>query len=409
MNAPNSNCHSQNLPPDVRSHGACRRRGAVRGIVALWFDDQGQVTLLSAMMCFLATVFAIIALNTNAAINNRITAQNAVDAAASSAALWQARGCNVLQSLNNLHYTVDRVAGVMEIGAAVACLLAELPFATKPPLCAACGRMPEIDHAQQTFNIAVTNIQQVIADVTPLVAFLKANASAKGSGAQSVAGAVAQASAQWLSLLGIEMPSGLFDGDSALAGIGLDSIPLYAVPLDPASLDLHVHLTEGKSFPWVLNKRVGEIGNAAGESACGGEYSMSVQQELAKGWNGEWGWNDSYFKGNPGYMTWLAGTTEKPHLLAHLLERDGVVFAWLKGGQENMDSLTMFSGSGDSPHPGYSRPMKIPAYVAIASSQVQGQPVIGHGSVDAKGKLIRVFLPQEKDTYPEGQTIGILH
>ena len=70
-------------------------------------DQRGSVTLLCGMMVFVATMFGIIAMDTSMAIHNRILAQNAVDSAADSAALWQARFCNLEQNLNNLHYTFD--------------------------------------------------------------------------------------------------------------------------------------------------------------------------------------------------------------------------------------------------------------------------------------------------------------
>src|SRR5665213_3051532 len=74
-------------------------------VEALRSDQRGSLTLLAGMMVFLVTIFGVLAFDTNMAIYNRIVAQNAVDSAADSAALWEARGCNMLQNLNNLHYT----------------------------------------------------------------------------------------------------------------------------------------------------------------------------------------------------------------------------------------------------------------------------------------------------------------
>jgi hypothetical protein len=85
-------------------------------------DERGSLTLLAGMMVFLVTIFAIIAFDTNKAIYNRIVAQNAVDAAADSAALWQARGCNLEQMLNNLHYDVDIAACAAEGVATAGCV-----------------------------------------------------------------------------------------------------------------------------------------------------------------------------------------------------------------------------------------------------------------------------------------------
>ena len=94
------------------------------------------------MMVFLVTIFAVIAFDTNMAIHNRILAQNAVDSAAESAALWQARGCNLEQQLNNLHYDVDEAACIAEGVAAGACIAAITPCSPpKSPLTLSLARV----------------------------------------------------------------------------------------------------------------------------------------------------------------------------------------------------------------------------------------------------------------------------
>lgn len=70
-------------------------------------DDSAQALLLSGFMVFLLVVFMLFAVNTSQSVYRRIRNQNAADAAADAAALWQARGINMLQSLVNQHYMFD--------------------------------------------------------------------------------------------------------------------------------------------------------------------------------------------------------------------------------------------------------------------------------------------------------------
>jgi hypothetical protein len=93
-------------------------------------------------------------------------------------------------------------------------------------------------------------------------------------------------------------------------------------------------------------------------------------------------------------MTWIAGVTNRDELL-HLGN-----LAWLNGGMKNSNyqqngeqvSKLMWTGPANGNSGGYSK-FQIPAYIAIASSQIEGTPVICHGDVDAQGKLIKVYLP----------------
>ena len=89
-------------------------------------DQGGSVLLLTGMMSFLAAILALMALDTSQAIYNRIIAQNAVDGAAKTGALWQARGLNMLQTLNNAHYVFNAGIYVAEQAALFACDLTPL-------------------------------------------------------------------------------------------------------------------------------------------------------------------------------------------------------------------------------------------------------------------------------------------
>jgi len=217
-------------------------------------DERGSLTLLAGMMVFLVTIFGVLAFDTNMAIYNRIVAQNAVDSAADSAALWEARGCNMLQNLNNLHYDVDLALGIAEDAASAACIASAVLLAAelaadaffgageavirpiRMATCVVCATMPFIDDAQQQFYALIMPVEQAIVDATPYIAFANANACARGSGADTVGDAIGGALSTVLSSIGITMPGG--SGISSAISSVLGAIPIYAMPLDPDDFGL---------------------------------------------------------------------------------------------------------------------------------------------------------------------------
>jgi hypothetical protein len=410
-------------------------------IRALRSDQRGSLSLAAGMMAFLATMFAFIGFDTNMAIYNRIVAQNAVDSAAESAALWQARGCNMLQQLNNLHYDVNMAACIAEGVDLTACFLADgamvaqlaaeasLFFAELAPVfaaaryvaCTVCDTLPYVDYYQNVFYNLVLDAQKVITDVTPILAAANANACAQGSGADKLLGSVLGAVQGVLSQVGIDT-SGIGD----LSGIGggvLGSIPIYAAPLttDPVGmLSLHTDPKDNDgSVPWSFPEAVGVAGQVEGYVGCSQESAIATpmppsvligppftgyfddadqfhSNNQKSGPNNQtWGWNDQYYFGNPGFMTWVAGKEKKDDPL-HLGN-----LRWLNGGLVSNDQPTnaedvsrvMYTGENTS-----TAVLEIPAFVAFASSQVEGTPVISHGDVDAAGKLITVHLSDGSTT-----------
>ena len=391
-------------------------------------DERASVTLLTGMMVFLAAIFGIITIDTSMAIHNRIVTQNAVDSAADAAALWQARGCNMLQELNNLHYDVDEALAIAEGISAGACiastvllaaeLAADIFFgageALRPVRYATCNLgcnpLPLIDYLQDLFYQAIMPIQQAIVDATPYVAFGYANACAKGAGADPLAAALPDALNGVLAQVGLNLPS-LSSIGGGVSGV-LGSIPIYAMPLDPDSFGLFDPKDKGLFVtrrnndgnpPLKWPELVGQIGDAAGVIGCSDAlpipYPEAKDAVVSSGWDGNWGWDDQYFFGHPGFSTWIAGKTHRDELLALGNLR------WLNGGTPpaEMDymlgqsNLPMFNDSVTSNN---GTPLTIPGFLALASSQVEGTPVVEHGDVDARGKLIKVFLPSTSGGSP---------
>jgi len=204
---------------------------------ALRDDERGNVLVLSGMMAMLAAFFAIISVDTSEAIYNRIISQNAVDSAADAAALWQARGCNLLQQLNNIHYAGNEFFAAAEDMALSACVLAGVADlipggqVVSQALCPVCRMAKPINDGQGVFSEVILGTQKVVTVFIPFTALLAANDAAQGSGADDALATAANYLSQLLGKFGIPVPGDLLSG---IAGTLSDAgFTVYALPLDP--------------------------------------------------------------------------------------------------------------------------------------------------------------------------------
>ena len=202
-------------------------------------DEEGSVLLLSGMMMFVVTIFALTTINISESYYKKIQVQVAVDAAAESAALWQARGLNLSQHVNNLHYEINEIAAVSEIITCCSgCILQFIPWTATAGqfLCQIC---PLIDQAQQKFAEVVNIVHEVINVLFPIVTFLNANEHARVNGADEIGLAAQdyfQEAFSEIQFLDTLLNNGLVSGLLSLVG----NVPVYAVPLDPTSILLDV-------------------------------------------------------------------------------------------------------------------------------------------------------------------------
>jgi hypothetical protein len=375
-------------------------------------DERGSLTLLAGMMVFLATIFTIIAFDTNQAIYDRIVAQNAVDSAADSAALWQARFCNIEQQLNNLHYTVDEALAISEGVSSVMCgvavpleVIKDVPFCEWAypvwiAACVICDFLPGEDEAQHIFYDALVgksySIQEDLADVEPFLAFANANACAYASGANNVF----DASIQWISDGVTNVPGVGSDLSQLTGGLGgiiestIGNLPVYAFPLDPTSLELYVNPTNNDDLPEYWPQEVPEVGDGLGEAGCAEAFYPDIEDAVHNNSEGDdrqpdsgstnfhptWGWQDQYEYGNPGFMTWIAGVTNRNELLG----LGNLV--WLNSSSSTVPT-SMYTGPATG-----NGGLMIPAFMAIASSQVEGTTVVQQGDVNAVNTLIKVYF-----------------
>ena len=75
-------------------------RALLRRVTSLHSNREGQTMAFVALTGFLICCFVILMLNNGRHLTHRVTAQNAVDSAAISAATWQARGMNLIAMTN---------------------------------------------------------------------------------------------------------------------------------------------------------------------------------------------------------------------------------------------------------------------------------------------------------------------
>jgi hypothetical protein len=396
---------------------------------ALRSDERGSLTLLAGIMVFLVTIFAIFAFDTNKAIYDRIVAQNAVDAAADSAALWQARFCNVEQQLNNLHYTVDEAMCIAEGVSAVMCAVAiplevikDIPFCEWAygawvAACVLCDFLPPEDEAQHIFYDALVgksySVQEDLADAAPFLAFANADACAYGSGANNIFDAAVQTVEEYVTdgvslIPGTDASSmtSTFQSINGVIGSTLGQIPIYAFPLNPQNLQLYVNPTNNNELPEYWPTEVPMAGNIAGEIGCAEEGYSEVEDSSHNNSEGDeresdddfhptWGWNDQYEYGNPGYLTWIAGVTNAPEILGlgNLI--------WLND-EQSIIPTSMYWGSATTNAP---VPLSVPSYIAIASAQVEGTTVVCNGDVNAAPALIPVLIPEGSTNFTRGSSI----
>ena len=382
--------------------------------------------LLTGMMAFLATILSLIALDTSQAVYNRIIAQNAVDGAAETGALWQARGLNMLQTLNNAHYIFNAGIYAAEWAALAACDAsvpsvaadyAACPLQCFPPgpecceaseattkgLCSACETAGPLNDLHDSVASAILAWQGVITFIIPYMAWSFASDVAQDSGADEL-------TAAWSTF-----PMGSLLGISTITS-SIPGAPQYANTVLPTTTLLNNSQVKGDNWPWKWNqfglpesvaKTAAQVSWDAGKIACGadiwqfGEFDGTFHDPQ------EWGWDDSYYQGVPGNMCWVAGKTNQTELA-------GLGFLrWMNGGSPpaevhysfmNQDDLQMYTCPATT-----STELTIPSFIAVACSQTEGSKteVVGKDTsnffdqidvfdmppVDSAPKMTTVFIP----------------
>lgn len=376
-------------------------------------DEGGSVLLLTGMMAFMACIMSLFAMDTSQAIYKRIVAQNAADGAAETGALWQARGLNMLQSLNNAHYIFNAAIYVAEWNALAACPQAAfsalqdyvecpcscpLSFCSCCPnsihktsgLCSTCNSAGTLNDKQHSVAQAILTWQGFIVSVIPVLGYVYASDVAQASGADE------------LNVVRGQMP-----GMTALGPIP-PTLPYapYATtiyPIFPPTQFLNNKKVDGNHWPWKWDqwpqpetawKTEAWVAWEIGKRACQLDIWQTgrwLGQFHDHDSSSDWGWDDQYYHGVPGNMVWIAGKTNQTELA-------GLGFLrWMNGGNPasqvtysfmNQQNVAMYTGSSLT-----STEMTIPAVVAVASSQAEGSKVEVVAK-DTKGNGFSDFITQ---------------
>ncbi len=140
----------------------------------------GQVMIFTALVVLVLVCFVASVVNVGQMIVQRIKAQNAADAAALTAGVWQARGLNLLQILNGVHWDLNYTTG-MGINGLIPALGAWWPHPSVPGR--AYRAIKALDALQAGIAAVIQNTQDLIVEKFPYIAVLHASGMAKDNGA----------------------------------------------------------------------------------------------------------------------------------------------------------------------------------------------------------------------------------
>jgi len=143
-------------------------------------DESGQVLLFTALIVLVLVCLIAAVVNVGIMLSWKIRTQNAVDAAALGAGIWQARGLNIMQSLNQIHYWMNNLLGLIIIVMAVACY-ASCWWGCF--LCSPLGAVAKllVEFQKQVAKI-ILKIQDILPDVMPILSLISAQSLAYQNG-----------------------------------------------------------------------------------------------------------------------------------------------------------------------------------------------------------------------------------
>ena len=381
-------------------------------------DEHAQVMVMTAVMIFIMGMFAISTVNTSTQIYNRIRVQNAVDAAADGYALWQARGANFAQHLNDLHYDLVLAAYIAEMAACVirltVCL--GLNLARFNPFCWYCTdgayrlccmgtsvTIEFIENAQYIVSDIILLLQSITDTIFPLLGFLIANSLANGNGADPIIGGLVSVVESILGGVGIDVNVAQGLANTPLIGeLYVFNPNLISDPTSLFTLNLSEAPRGNHPAPWTFPSA---LLTACNIPPCFDSDTFDCAMSNNES-GSECGWEDTFYTGFPGYQTWITAKMQINKMGGYDFHR------WLNPGKgdpninvkfENFDDF-VFAYEG-TPSAATGRVLgsefRNPVLTAIASAQpfghddVDKQPVIdrssGSGFQWMRPQLITVF------------------
>ncbi len=209
--------------------------------------NQGSVGILMALVMFFVCGMLIMTWNTYTLSREKIRLQNAVDAAALEHAVWQARGMNTIQHLNDEGYDVMTTAITgYTIGAGVAVLaqaVNAIPVVGSilSTVLTAAGVIV-IDVSTWMLEVVLTCIkiiQKAWIYGTPLIAYLSAQQAAAMNGSTGI-----------ISHFVGKEPATLTIGKVVKIGLDLYAVGISLAPKDTLLLPVETAKKDDNALPW---------------------------------------------------------------------------------------------------------------------------------------------------------------
>lgn len=408
-------------------------------------DDSAQVMLISGFMVFLIVVFAVSTLNSSQAVYRRTRLQIAADAAADAAAVWQARGINLIQTLNNLHYYLNASLYLPEIVTCCCCI-------TLIPSCAGCAaslglcgvccaicekcavlcpKCSKVDNFQEKAANLIMDAEYAAARATTIKIFIEADRYAKLNGAEPfffkgfAPGAAFSyvfdsenvLNPEYLGVMRVfPLHSFLLKSINPMNMYSLQSnplkIPLFTTLGSPLHAVLVLKAPNEYERVWVniVNAKATE------EEGKADAFLLGYKQKEPGTFDFPWdlsktfiticslgagdGWSDPYWEryGAP-TMTWMVAMEKK---------KGGIIDFEPQGGPKDVPT-----GMYHYLNPSGRRKLALPPHIAVASSTSHGKMedaslFSSWGKAEAKGTLVPVQLGGDTFT-TESIEAGIFH
>lgn len=208
--------------------------------IARMKDEEGaQALIFTALVIFVLVAFFLVTIDIGQTVYWRIRMQNAVDAAALAAGLWQSRGLNLTQQLNNTHWNVNAMATYAIWGC-----IALAPKSLK--------KIKPIGEARRKTASLIMKTRSGVVSAFPWIAYLHASEIARENEADPIIGAIGE--------FGSNLLRQVFDIPFQLPDFG-DDVPLFAFGIRPAPLSLNpadLNVREQKDWrfphrsPWLF-------------------------------------------------------------------------------------------------------------------------------------------------------------
>jgi len=162
-------------------------------------DERGQVMLLTALLSLVLVALPATVINVGQSVTDKMRLQTAADGAALTASTWSARGSNLLQGLNGMHWDFNVfIADAIIVCATVASVQIDAEIAEAiddpfyiPVAAANIARIwkrankciKRLEDTQEKTAKAIEGTSEVVADTTPYLAYFHANKIAEKNSA----------------------------------------------------------------------------------------------------------------------------------------------------------------------------------------------------------------------------------